>query len=366
MRSINRLLNQSENERVIINEQRVDIFDDEVHKVIDIQQFPTCYGTIRFPERCLLMRGYDTRYPVLSERPAYFTTSEETASCYVRDARCKIGLFETTKDLRLFDLRFMKNIIRDLFVQRKSNAQDVIQTCFTLALSYGICSLEKQLSLLKMRFPKLNDDGLSNLEKFLQDNKENHTMKHIDPVELQGVRIGMTDNDAEAVMILKEIFGSLVDGYVAPRMFSPFHYQTYYNCAEIVLFEPVKVLKQITNSNIKYNIHRVKLSDLFTKETLRFPMKGMIDTQIHFEQLQGGKPTTNNTNKYIYTYDIEQKLSINTLLSSSKMKKKQNKIKSTVSKLLGGTEWFYSQYNDQLDLPMTPWKDTEYAKSLAK
>ena len=63
----------------------------------------------------------------------------------------------------------------------------------------------------------------------------------VNPVEPQGVRIGASCLDAEAVLVLKRLFGHEVDGYVAPRMPSPYHVETGGTMSpEYVLFDPAK------------------------------------------------------------------------------------------------------------------------------
>lgn len=70
-----------------------------------------------------------------------------------------------------------------------------------------------------------------------------------DPIELQGVRIGISDIDYVCMSFLKEIL--LIDGLIAPRMPSPFHDQgepdvrKSFLYEELILFRPNDVLRHV-------------------------------------------------------------------------------------------------------------------------
>ena len=105
---------------------------------LDIDKFPISYGVIDVPPNLLLYRGYNTHFPSISNRPAYYSPSMSTAAGDVRDENCTVGAFRTTQTLRFYDLRFIRTMLADIFPQRKSNRIDVINCCKTLALAYGI------------------------------------------------------------------------------------------------------------------------------------------------------------------------------------------------------------------------------------
>jgi hypothetical protein len=304
---------------------------DRNPKSLDIDDFDIVYGSIEVPADTILYRGYDKAYPVLSNRPAFYSAKIETAESYEETDNHALGIFKTKTSLKIYDLRFIKMILKDLFTQRKNNSKDVIETCYTLALSYGICSFKRQMELLNIRIPDLKSEIRASLEKHEAKIKKYPTLTGIDPVEVQGIRIGSTFNDSEAVLILKEVFYGIVDGYVAPKMYSPYHIEKK-ECihpAEIVLFDPQENIVQIKELP-KSKISHYHVKQLFQWETLHFPLRGFEEPKIHMNFKTEGADK-----------NIDQHLERNTFLSSPEAEKLENKVKNRVTKLMGNRRWFY-------------------------
>ena len=221
------------------------------YKLINFDEFPTVHGKIKIPKNTILYRGYDTRYPNISHRPSYFTSSKTLAQAYAKLTKTgKLGTFLVTDDIVLYDLRYINSIILDIFQQRKSNSTQVIEGCFTLALSYGLCSFKRQIELFKQRYksvpPKQKiyiDSVLEAIESayrnIIQVMGKGEVMDLIDPVEPRGFRFGETSNDGYSVLLLANIFKNHVDGYIAPSLYTPFHIEkeSFIN-PEFLLFNP--------------------------------------------------------------------------------------------------------------------------------
>lgn len=215
-----------------------------MYKRLNIDKFDITYGPIDLPVNSVFYRGYNKNYASIGDRPSYYSFSENVCESYALESDCEIGAFATTRPLRLYDLRFIRTVLSDLFPQRKSNHREVLESCNTLALAYGVCTYNRQLELFQMRY---KDDSSEKHKKHIEHMllmkahiESQATMTGINPVETQGFRIAETNNDAEAVMLLREIFGNVIDGYIAPRMYSPYHVEKTNNMmiAELVVFNP--------------------------------------------------------------------------------------------------------------------------------
>jgi hypothetical protein len=71
------------------------------------------------------------------------------------------------------------------------------------------------------------------------------TKTPLNPFEQEGVRVAETYIDGNVMLILKELFKDMYHGYIAPRMFSPFHTKNTSH-EEIVIFDPINADLQVT------------------------------------------------------------------------------------------------------------------------
>lgn len=190
--------------------------------------FDPAYGIINVePSTYIYYRGYDLSYPVISDRPAYFG-SLQTAKGYASKPGRRVDAFTNGKPLRLIDVRFMKDILRNLF---DVHHHDDVAPIYSVLLSFGICSLYHQYGLASERFPALK--GTPAMISLKNAYKESR-------YEQQGVRIAETANDAETMSFLKTLFEGFVDGFISPRQTSPFHVEKPDNIlnAEMIIFNP--------------------------------------------------------------------------------------------------------------------------------
>ena len=206
---------------------------------IDFEQFKTVYGVIEIPQNTLFIRGHHQDFPAISSRPAYFSQSFQTACGYGKREKCKVSMFVTTKPIRLYDLRYLKLILSDCIVNRKSNKNTVIDAIFTWTLAFGMCTLSRQIDLYKERYrDDMDKSVVSRMQSYLQHMSQNKPL-NANPVEVSGIRIAETINDAHAVVFLKEMFGNEVDGYIAPRFETPYHAEKNGSMSsELLLFDP--------------------------------------------------------------------------------------------------------------------------------
>ena len=200
------------------------------------------------------MRGYDTRYPFPSDRPAYLTHSYEVANGYANEPHHALAHVETMRDLRVLDLRCMIAAIRIMFAERTRVDEESDSAIRTISLAYGVCSLNAQIDLSRNRYREALTNGepgiaasIESMQRYLHDNQTRARF----PVEVPGVRVAETSNDTDALLVLKRLFTDF-DGYIAPRMLSPFHVdQRGLVPAELVLFEPKASLRRIQYDEMK-------------------------------------------------------------------------------------------------------------------
>jgi len=119
------------------------------------EQFHPAYGVFELTARnYVYYRGFDSTYPAISERPAYFGTLT-VAESYAKKYKNNVQMFTNTKTLRLVDVRFMKDLLRRLFERNNDNDVSILST----VLSFGICSLAHQIQLAKIRFDSIKDSN---------------------------------------------------------------------------------------------------------------------------------------------------------------------------------------------------------------
>ena len=218
------------------------------YRILDFEkQFTAIYGdTIEIPANTIFWRGYDPTYPIISSRPAYYGT-EETAKGYKNRNGHVLGMFTNTRKLKLLDVRFLKALLRQLFESiRDTNGLSDIEEKLILATttSFGLCSLGHQIRLLKYIYSQHIQDlkGLPELEKLYNPKAA---------FEAQGVRVAETVNDGYTMSFLKGLFKGIADGFISPRMETPFHIEKngLLN-PEMIIFDPSVSGIQLANPSI--------------------------------------------------------------------------------------------------------------------
>lgn len=190
--------------------------------------FDPAYGIVYMPSsKYVYYRGYDSNYPVISDRPAYFG-SLEVANGYAKGPGRKVDAFTNIRMLKLIDVRFMCDILRNLLQEHHDKTGEGI---LSTMLSFGLCSLSHQIYLASIRLQSLKDGP--SMKSLKRSYKQGF-------FEQQGVRIAETTNDAETMGFLKALFSGFIDGFISPRQFSPFHVEKQYNImnAEMIIFNP--------------------------------------------------------------------------------------------------------------------------------
>lgn len=165
-------------------------------------------------------------------------------------------VYTNTMPLKVLDIRFLAKMIPYILTHRKSGSTNeaTMKWYRALCISLGSCSLKRQIELLHEIRTKPNsvfDNGLARMEDFLE-NADPRTDLTINPIEKEGVRVGITDIDYYVITIIRQLF-SQIDGIISPMMQTPYHYQYGYKdtiLPEMVVFYPKRVLKKLTATEL--------------------------------------------------------------------------------------------------------------------
>lgn len=218
-----------------------------VFKMVEFRSFNPIHTVIKVPKNILLLRGYHTGYPPVSDRPAYFTSYREIVDAYANKDQHTLGYFKTTSDIKLLDLRYIKLLLRDFFdaqvstvMTQHSNVADCI---LSICLALGLCSATVQMHLLQQRYSDSISDQNSDTYKGFKNIQSYFKHPNVyNPLDPQGIRIAETNNDIVMILCLRAIFGDSIDGYIMPNVYSPYHIEKSNHIlnAEIVIFNPLE------------------------------------------------------------------------------------------------------------------------------
>jgi hypothetical protein len=212
------------------------------------EELTPLYGDfIEIPANTLFWRGYDTMFDAVSDKPAYYS-SKKIAYSYSQKDGARLGSFMNSHSLRLIDVRYLKVILRQLLddikvkMEYETTSKNSNKTKLTaddidimhITASFGVCSLHHQIIILKQLFQERTKsmDSFKNLVAYY--NQESYPI-----VEQQGFRIGETEIDAHTMFFLQHFFSEFADGFISPRLLSPYHIEKNGTMSpEMIIFNP--------------------------------------------------------------------------------------------------------------------------------
>ena len=239
----------------------------------DASFYPLYGSTIIIPESTVIWRGFDPKYPAVSNRPAYYG-ARQVAQGYAQQHGKNASAFETTKRLNILDIRYMKTLLSQLFESNPITEADR-DIFMATTISFGLCSYAHQITLFDERYAniyKSSDPVYNGIKKGIRHMKSLLRPKLLR--EQRGIRIAETQNDAIVMGFIKELFGDMYDGWIAPSQETPFHIEKQSRLhSELILFNPAAagieklnyiptVMKKLTiNDMIMYNGMRLHTID---------------------------------------------------------------------------------------------------------
>jgi hypothetical protein len=267
-----------------------------------IDKFDYMHGIITLPNEAVWYRAYE-KDSVLKNVPTFFGDMEVAHFYANQNEKRKLGQFSCKRSLYVMDVRYVMSFL-PFFLNMDFTDKDLLQK-ITVAL--GLCSFQKQIELLE----NLNVKGIG-IDRMKRFSESNAFPIWANPLELRGVRVGITDIDYEVMSWLKCLLGKCVDGIIAPAMPSPFHNQ---GCVEVeksvlyeelILFSPRDVLSHCRDvpktKKVEYVEHTGAFDQFlnhhtnihFGKKLIRFSKD-----QAHMIAVSGGGDESLEDTKYL-------------------------------------------------------------------
>jgi len=227
----------------------------------EFRDFDMVDGVVAVPVGAVFYRGVPRALPparVMRDAPMYISSFAGA-----RNYGDMVYALQTTRHMRLVDLRKLKGLLQDIIQTRSNNDPATLDVVKSLVMSFGLCSYAAQVGLIGQYLqqnaasPAFREaqQGLENMMAFARQ-AESDVPLFVNPVEPQGVRFGETTNDAFTMYVLKELFQDIFDGFIAPRVFSPFFNQTQNHMhEEIVVFQPRRHLAIVDPRAVTASVH---------------------------------------------------------------------------------------------------------------
>jgi len=213
--------------------------------VVNFEKYHMPSNIITIPKNWLLLRAASQYINGLNHTNPLFLGSMSVAQFYHRNNPSKtMEAYKTKTSLRLLDVRYFQMLLPIIFKTRgvQLNKETLI-FYKTLSAIFGGCTLQKQYDLLvELAGGRTDYEPFRRLLAFINTTAgENPLRRHreVSPIEPMGYRVGITDFDYQVIDILRTIFLN-VDGFIAPKLFSPAHNQSQNNTLldEVILFRP--------------------------------------------------------------------------------------------------------------------------------
>lgn len=220
-----------------------------------IGEFEFVQGVMVLPAHGLWYRAYDPAHPPLPHEPLFFGDVQVAYMYAKQHTGRRLGEFRAKRPLRLLDIRYVTAIMPYLY--RFMTAHPSLIAKMSLAL--GTCSFAQQVRLLHALHEK-DHDAFPDLPHNIRRMEEFSALPDAEkpawanPIELQGVRVGITPNDYEMCRFWKALFP--VDGILAPKLPTPFHDHDHPDVRqsvmyqELMLFDPAEALEFVQDRPI--------------------------------------------------------------------------------------------------------------------
>lgn len=208
---------------------------------------------VRLPAGTVVYRGVPESVrddQVVRDRPIYLGP-KTIAKHYGR-----VCALATTRELRLLDVRKMAGLLRYVMSETLVADGDALTCLAYLSMAYGVVSYARQVSLLESYYASVRHKIADPRMHAVVDKRLDAMKKHSfagtphNQIEPQGVRTGDANINGYCVAALGELFGRLCDGYVAPRLRSPYQEEGFVH-EEIVVFDPVGKMRLARNDDVQ-------------------------------------------------------------------------------------------------------------------
>jgi hypothetical protein len=289
--------------------------------------FPLYGSAIIIPANTILWRGCDPQFPLISNRPAYYG-SQSVSQGYADKYNTGALPFITTRPLELLDYRYMKVLLSQLFEHNAPHTKSDEEIIKATTVSFGLCSLQHQVKLIKNRYKAIYNSknaiynsiklGIQNLQSLIKPDSI---------YEQQGYRIAETTNDAIVMGFIKEIFNNKYDGFISPKLSTPFHIEknNFLN-SELILFEPIHSGIKLLNT-LPRTVKKVKVDSFILQSRLSYTTIDVRGMELSYYNKKGGGKTNSSDlcDDYNYLYDINNTHIVNLYNTGLEIGKRWNR-----------------------------------------
>ena len=235
-----------------------------------IKSFDFMHGIMLVPIQSIWYRAYSSTNRLTMTSDPLFFGDMEVAWLNAQQPDRKLGEFKCLQPLRLLDMRYVMAILP--FLLKNTDASSIEM----LSISLGLCSFTKQIELLDKLY-RSDSAAYPSLLQSIQRMRDFEQLPNkpiwVNPIETRGVRVGITPVDYRVMFWLKDLFGKVADGIIAPAFPSPFHDQGSSDIQksimyqELIIFNPKQTLKHVhdhvVTTKIIYHHLTVPIGDAY-------------------------------------------------------------------------------------------------------
>ena len=245
---------------------------------------------------------------------------------------------------------------KELFSGERSSKENIPSNYNSLynKLKYSIQRYIPSNKNIKLKINNLEEDNNDtffpykcNIDLFDKNEKELFQ----NPLELQGIRIGETNNDVDSTFILKEIFGDFFDGFICPTIFSPF-FDDNYIPNEILLFNPLETVINI--DTLPSNSITININEILIKNNIMNLSKQSGDKEL----FSGERSSKENTNLFSVPFFMKndeityfqyggKKNNIDYIFEKNKLINKKKKVNDLIKQ---GNEFKKNMINNKIKI----------------
>lgn len=229
------------------------------------ENFEYVDGDIVIPANTIFYRGLPKNTKdYLRDQPLYIS------SLNIAKHYGEVHEYKTQKSLTIIDFRKLRNLVNMIISSRSSNTGEILQVIRYLTIAFGLGSYYNQVNMLEqyvkdVELLVIDKNELNKVRSNIESMKResSNIQQILNPFDPQGVRVAETYIDGKVMLFLREIFDGIYDGFIAPRLYSPFHTNNNTH-EEIIIFNPIKSQIQ-HNGLVKTDVRTINLSDELRK-----------------------------------------------------------------------------------------------------
>jgi hypothetical protein len=264
----------------------------------DFKRFPYTDTVISLPENTVFYRGFQAPpHDVLRPNVPIYIAPYGIASQYGKI----VYELHTTRVLRMLDLRkimaMMPTILRGRNINDASD-QQVLKLLSFVTMAFGLVSYGRQTQLLQQHLldnmDPSNPEG-SNFFRARLANMQSFDLSAtpLNASEPEGVRVGETVIDGHVMLVVKELFAEVCDGYIAAKCFSPFHVGNFTH-EEVVVFDPTSLRVAEPTPMLT----PVPITVLLRPDVIHLRYMNIIDRPVVMQRGGGGTRGVEDKNKF--------------------------------------------------------------------